>query len=284
MNRTHLLIIDPQNDFCDLPQEWFPQNPTGERIVPSLAVPGAHRDLLRLSAWIERYAAQIEAITVTLDSHHRIDIAHPGFWKTHEGNPLPAYTQVSAAALRLGEFRTARPEDEARALRYLEALESSGGSHMVWPVHCQIGTWGQCLHAGLLAALDDWEDFQGRSVTQVHKGQNPWTEHFSALRAEVVDPDDPATGLNQELLAALSGSETVFVAGEAGSHCVRATVEHLVENWTGDLSRIVLLVDAMSPVAGFESVQEKFLQAMKDRGLAVRTLAEAAALLSEKAA
>ena len=283
MNRTHLLIIDPQNDFCDLPQEWCPESPTSERTVPSLAVPGAHRDLLRLAGWVERSAAQIEAITVTLDSHHRIDIAHPGFWRTREGNPLPAYTQVSAAALRLGEFRTARPEDSARALHYLEALESAGGSHMVWPVHCQIGTWGQCLHAELQAALNGWEDFQGRSVAQVHKGQNPWTEHFSALRAEVVDPDDPATGLNQELLAALSGSKTIFVAGEAGSHCVRATVEHLVENWTGDTSRIVLLVDAMSPVSGFESVQEKFLQDMKERGLAVRTLAEAAALLSGKA-
>lgn len=283
MNRTHLLVIDPQNDFCDVPPEWCPQSPTGERTDPSLAVPGAHRDLLRLAGWIERYAPHIEAITVTLDSHHRIDIAHPGFWRTHEGHPLPAYTQVSAAALRVGEFRTARPEDTARALGYLEALESAGGSHMVWPVHCQIGTWGQCVHAGLQVALDDWEDDQGRSVAQVHKGLNPWTEHFSALRAEVVDPDDPATGLNQELLAALSGSETVFVAGEAGSHCVRATVDHLAENWTGDLSRIVLLVDAMSPVAGFESLQETFLQTMKDRGLALRALAEAAALLSGKA-
>lgn len=283
MNRTHLLIIDPQNDFCDLPQEWCPQNPTGERTVPSLAVPGAHRDLLRLAGWIERYAAHLEAITVTLDSHHRIDIAHPGFWKTHEGNPLPAYTQVSAAALRTQEFRTAHPEDAPRALAYLEALEACGKGHMVWPVHCQIGTWGQCVHAGLQVALDDWEDLQGRSVAQVHKGQNPWTEHFSALRAEVVDPDDPATGLNQDLLAALLASETVFVAGEAGSHCVRATVEHLAENWTGDFSRIILLCDAMSPVAGFESAQKEFLVAMEKRGLAVRSLAEAAASLSGKA-
>lgn len=284
MHRTHLLLIDPQNDFCDLPEELCPIAPDGQRLSPALPVPGAHGDIQRLTGWLGQNLSKVDAITVTMDHHHRLDIAHPGFWRTRAGDAVAPFTQISSGRLKTGEFDTAPGLDRERALAYLEALEADGRfAHMVWPVHCQIGTWGQCLHAGLQATLDGWEDLQGRSVAQVHKGQNPWTEHFSALRAEVVDPDDPATGLNQELLAALSASGTVFVAGEAGSHCVRATVEHLAENWTGDTSRIVLLVDAMSPVAGFESVQEKFLLAMKERGLAVRTLAEAAALLSGKA-
>ena len=36
-----LLVIDPQNDFCDLPAAWQPTNPlTGARTAPSLPVSG----------------------------------------------------------------------------------------------------------------------------------------------------------------------------------------------------------------------------------------------------
>ena len=36
MNRNvHLLIIDPQNDFCDLPDPYRPLHPgTGARVTP----------------------------------------------------------------------------------------------------------------------------------------------------------------------------------------------------------------------------------------------------------
>ena len=40
----HLLIIDPQNDFCDLPEAYCPELPDGSRLTPALPVPGAHAD------------------------------------------------------------------------------------------------------------------------------------------------------------------------------------------------------------------------------------------------
>ena len=72
---TQLLVIDPQNDFCDLPAS---DRPAGS--APSLPVAGAHADMQRLAAFIRAQGCQIDAITVTLDSHHRFDIVHPDFW------------------------------------------------------------------------------------------------------------------------------------------------------------------------------------------------------------
>lgn len=263
MRLDNLLIIDPQNDFCDLPDHLVP---AGQK--PSLPVRGAHADMSRLADWIDRNRQDLDAITVTMDHHHRLDIAHPSFWRTTDGGPVGPFTPIAAAQVREGTVRPAPGLPQAQALAYLEALESAGRfAHMVWPVHCQIGTWGQCVHASLQAALDRWEDETARSVHHVLKGENPWTEHYSALRAEIPIEADPATGLNRDLLARLATADRVVVAGEAGSHCVRATVEHLVGNWTGDVSRVVLLTDAMSPVGGFEAAQEAFLASMSSKGL-----------------
>ena len=45
--QLHLLVIDPQNDFCDLPATWLPPD-----AAPALAVPGAHADMLRVAQLI----------------------------------------------------------------------------------------------------------------------------------------------------------------------------------------------------------------------------------------
>ena len=270
---TQLLLIDPQNDFCDLPEDWLPQHPAlGKPLRPALPVAGAHGDLLRAAALVERLGAGLQGITVTLDSHQRIDIAHPGFWldTATQAAPTP-FTAITAAQVRAGAFR---PRDAAalpRVLDYLDALETTGRYPlMVWPVHCQMGSWGQAVHAGLQAALDRWADAQGRSVQIVSKGENPWTEHYSALQAEVPDAGDARTQLNRPLLAALDAADRLLIAGEAGSHCVRATVEHLVEHLpAGSCGKLVLLRDCISPVAGFEAAQADFFAAMQARGVSL---------------
>ncbi|MFG6486131.1 cysteine hydrolase [Roseateles sp. BYS78W] len=268
---THLLLIDPQNDFCDLPPDWLPRSPvTGEPIRPALPVTGAHADLQRAAGLVQRLGGKLDAITVTLDSHHRIDIAHPGFWlEAATGSAPGPFTPITAAQVRAGAYA---PRDAAqldRVLAYLDALESTGRyTLMVWPVHCQMGSWGHGVHAGLQAALDAWADAAGRSVEVVTKGENPWTEHYSALQAEVPDPADEGTALNRALLAELDRFDRVLIAGEAGSHCVRATVEHLAAHLPSkQLNKLVLLTDCISPVAGFEAQQAEFLAAMQARGL-----------------
>ena len=78
MTRTvHLLAIDPQNDFCDLPAAWHSRDPhSGAVTAPALPVPGAHADMQRLAAFIRAQGAGIDHITVTLDSHQRYDVGH----------------------------------------------------------------------------------------------------------------------------------------------------------------------------------------------------------------
>jgi nicotinamidase/pyrazinamidase len=45
-------------------------------------VAGAHADMLRTAAFIRTGGSMLDEITVTLDSHHHIDLAHPTFWQT----------------------------------------------------------------------------------------------------------------------------------------------------------------------------------------------------------
>lgn len=281
----HLLIIDPQNDFCDLPPAYLPTDPlTGAALAPALPVAGAHQDMLRLARFIDAAAPALTAITVTLDSHHRLDIAHPTFWCTGDGQPVAPFTPITAAQVRAGAFRPRHADDLPRTLSYLDELEARGRyTLMVWPVHCEIGTWGHNVHADVRAAYSRWEDERQFIVRKVPKGVNPWTEHYSALMAEVPDADDPRSQLNRGLLDALDRAEIILVAGEAGSHCVKATVEHLAEHLPGrELSRLVLLTDCMSPVAGFADAQAAFQQRMRDLGVQQRTSVDMArALLVE---
>ena len=77
--KVHLLIIDPQNDFCDLPLAEQSTDPLtiGDKRVPALPVTGADQDMKRLAAFIDRVGNKLSGIHVTLDSHYPIDIAHP---------------------------------------------------------------------------------------------------------------------------------------------------------------------------------------------------------------
>ena len=277
---TQLLIIDPQNDFCDLPDNWLPAYPNSVQHpdatpAPVLPVAGAHEDMLRLASWININASRIDQITVTLDSHQSYDIAHPAYWQQGNGTEVKPFTQITATQVRAGDFVPRNSAELARTLAYLNQLEAQGSyTLMVWPMHCEIGSWGHGVHASVLKAYRDWEESQLRAARHVFKGMNPWTEHYSAIRAEVPDLQDPETGLNTALLAQLRLSSTLVIAGEASSHCVRATTEHIVENWgSDDFSRIVLLTDCMSPVGGFEQAHDDFLQRMRAIGVRCETSA-----------
>ncbi|WP_394790969.1 cysteine hydrolase [Rhodoferax sp.] len=261
MRHTHLLIIDPQNDFCDLA-------PTADT-APALPVVGADADMRRLARFIRRHASQLSDITITLDSHHRLDIAHPTFWQQGEGSAVTPFTTITAADVRAGLFQPRQPAHLARSLAYLDELEARGRyTLMVWPVHCEIGTWGHNVHAEVHAAYNAWEDLSGASVTKLGKGSNPWTEHYSAVMAEVPDTLDGATQLNRPLMDAMDQADVLLIAGEASSHCVRATTEHILAHLARHKpQRIVLLTDCMSPVGGFQLQHEAFLQDMQRQGL-----------------
>ena len=261
-----LLIIDPQNDFCDQPGAALP-------------VPGAMADMARLAKFINARADGLHEVVVTLDSHAYVGIERPTFWQTGAGDPVAPFTEILAEDLEQGRYLTRRTTNLLPTLEYLRKLEAAGRYKlMVWPVHCVTGTWGHNIHAGVADALNDWEWKAQKPVSKILKGLNPLTEQYSAIRAEVPDPADPRTETNMALVQCLAAaSGCIFVAGEALSHCVSATMSDLYELLPPEqLEKIVLLIDCMSPVSGFEAQGQEFLNASRVRG--VRTLSAAEAV------
>lgn len=261
-----LLIIDPQNDFCDRRGTLF--------------VPGAAEDMLRLASLVRAARQTLAEIIITLDSHPSVAIERPTFWTRRDGEPVAPFTQITHAQVAAGEYSPIDAALRPKVLAYLQTLESQGRYKlMVWPVHCVIGAWGHNIHGAVLEAVGEWEFQVQRGAFKVLKGQNPLTEQYSAVRAEVPSPDDPRTQTNHELIEKCRPrSGLLLVAGEAASHCVSATLEHLFEEFSADeIRRVVLLEDCMSPVTGFES----HARACHDRVLArgARLLSSAQALV-----
>jgi len=219
--RAELFIIDPQDDFMgnDDGSPYTVKLANGSTLTASLPVKGAVSDMKRLAALVRRVGHKLAATRVTLDSHHRIDVAHPGMWRDQNGRPPAPFTIISADDIRNGIWAPRDPALRPRLLAYAEKLAAQGNYPlMIWPPHCQIGTWGHNVQVDLVDALMEWEDKYFATVDYVTKGTNVFTEHFGALQAEVIDPDDPTTQLNIDLLRALQDADIIGVAGEASSH------------------------------------------------------------------
>lgn len=282
--KNHLLVVDPQNDFCDLPVGVA----GGPSQVPALPIAGGHEDMLRLSRFLDRMAVKsgrcaIDEITVTLDSHPVVAIERPAFWRQGDGQDVVPFTEITLAAFMEGRFVPRQADLASQVENYLRRLELGGKYRlMVWPTHCVTGTWGHNIHAALAMALDAWERQSLTQVAKVLKGMNPMTEQYSAIRAEVPIREDESTHVNRALVRrTLRPGQRLIIAGEAASHCVRATMLDLYELCqNGDvLKNMVLVSDAMSPVTGFEKQTSEFFEYSRSLGVTVATLSTVEALL-----
>ncbi len=68
----NLLVIDPQNDFLNIPGAALP-------------VPGANADMQRLADWLKAHPDQVQSITVTMDSHASVGMERTAFWHAAGG-------------------------------------------------------------------------------------------------------------------------------------------------------------------------------------------------------
>jgi nicotinamidase-related amidase len=235
-------------------------------------VRGAEADIRRLAEMVKRVAPKLDDIHVTLDSHRLIDVAHPVFWKDSSGQHPQSFTIITAADVEGGRWTPTLPGLYRRMLDYVRELEANGRYPLcIWPPHCLIGSPGHCVAPGLREALEQWEQQRFAMVDYVTKGSNPWTEHYSAVCADVPDPADPGTQLNTRFIQTLLEADLVAIAGEAGSHCLANTVRDVANNFGDDsyIRRLVLLEDATSPVPGFENLQTDFIREMRCRGMQV---------------
>jgi nicotinamidase-related amidase len=113
----------------------------------------------------------------------------------------------------------------------------------------------------------EWEQDFSR-VDYVTKGHNLWTEHYSAVQADVPDAEDPTTQLNTRLIDTLLSADQVLLSGQALSHCVANTVTDIADNFGNDnISKLVLIEDTSSPVDGFQHLADDFIKTMKARGM-----------------
>jgi len=256
--QTELLIIDMQNDFCD---------PSG-----SLFVPGADKDCERLAKMISRVKDRVDDIHVTLDSHRRLDIAHPMMWVDSQGNHPNPFTIISVDDVVNGVWNPVNPSWRNKVRDYVQKLQDNKRYPLcIWPEHCLIGSWGYGIYPVVYQALCEWEE-QVAMVDFVTKGSNPWTEHYSIVQADVPEPDDQSTQLNISLINTLQNADIVGIAGEAKSHCVRSSVIDIVDNFGGDnIEKIWLIEDTMSSVPGFENEANEFIDKMVKLGVHLTT-------------
>lgn len=256
--RIELLLVDLQRDFC------FPE---GALFVGGRGGRGAVDDNDRIARFIYRNLERISGITLTLDTHHPRQIFFPDFWVDGEGRPLLPHREVTAAEIRAGAARP-HPEMaailaqgdlewlEQQALDYCERLEAAGKYRLyLWPPHCLAGGDGHAL-AGVIQEARLFHAWaRGARTELVVKGESPLTESYSALSPEVLEAHDgrPLGAANRTLIDRLLSADAVVVAGQAASHCVRATVEDLLaaaaRRDPASPGKIWLLTDAMSPVA-----------------------------------
>lgn len=254
--KTALFIIDMQNDFI---------LPTG-----TLSVPGAMDDANRLATFILKNKQILNSIFVTLDSHHIMDIAHPTYWVDENDNHPPIFTGMNSNFLQDVKNGKWMPKFfYEQTLNYLEQLYSNGEyQHIIWPEHCIIGTEGAAIVKVVSDAISEWER-EGNFKDVILKGTNPLTEHFGAFIANVPMEEYPETQLNINLINILSEFDTIYIAGEAKSHCVAATINQVIKYMPDIANRFIILDDCMSCVVGCDTLADPIFNTAIDVGMKI---------------
>lgn len=253
-----LLIIDVQNTFCIPDFELFVGGRSGQ---------GAVEDNIRLCQFIYRNLGLITEIIPTLDTHTAMQIFHPVFWINQANqHPVPAATLISLADVEQGVWRVnpvvadnlaSGDYDrlQRHALHYTRKLTEDGKYPLtVWPYHSMLGGIGHALVSAVEEAVFFHCIARGSQTRFELKGNNPLTENYSILRAEVLEGEDRITiaSKNTALIHHLLGFDAVIIAGQAKSHCVAWTIEDLLTEIRaldpGLAKKIYLLEDCTSAV------------------------------------
>lgn len=255
MTKNTLVVIDPQQDFC---------NPSG-----NLYVGGADEDIKRLSKMLEKNMNMFNSIHVTMDSHSIVHIAHPIWWVDQKGQHPKPFTMISMQEVLDGQWKSYHPGLKDYSIEYVTELNRNGRYVLViWPPHCLIGHPGHNIMPELLEQLDIWES-KFRIVNKLTKGSNPKTEHYSAVKADVPDPNDLSTEINIKFVQALEENDNVYISGQALSHCVANTFRDVAETFSSQdyIKKLVLITDTSSNVGGFENLGEQFIKDMTAKGM-----------------
>ena len=269
--RVDLLLIDVQRDFC---------HHEGTLYVGGRSGQGAIQDTRRIAEFIYRNLARITHIRCTLDSHNNFQIFFPWFWVDSQGEPLAPHTLITVDGRDAKRLVNTDPlgnvlqEDVnpnpaitswvtdkgydwlVEQCRFYNRELVAGGRYTLylWPPHCLVGSPGhtvtgvvdeaRTLHS-LARASQSWEEI---------KGTHHLTENYSVLRPEVLTTWDGGVlaERNVRFYRTLVEADALIVAGQAASHCVKSTVQDLMEEIRQDnpslAQKVYIMTDCMSSV------------------------------------
>ncbi len=266
--KTHLLIIDPQNDFCE-------KN-------GALYVAGAEDDMKRLSNFIDKYNDKINGISVTFDIHSPFHIATPVFWVDSDGcNPKP-FTIIKKEDVLSGKYKASVKEYELLAKNYVIKLDENGRYDLtIWPPHCIAGSCGFGIYKELYDSLDNYSNKNYNKIEYLFKNINAFSEQYSILRSDVSLVEEENALIKSSLIRMINNNDIIFISGEALSHCVANSILDISYYISRDLSKFVLLKDTCSNVCGFEHLGESFLKKAQSFGMKVSTTLECGVYFNE---
>jgi nicotinamidase-related amidase len=256
--RIQLLLIDVQKDFC------FPQ---GSLYVGGRSGTGAMDDSDRIARFLYRNLESITEVTCTLDTHYPFQIFSPAFWLDEKDRPPSPHQEITTGQIRAGRFRP-NPDIawwlcdgklgwlQHQVEFYCETLEREGKYKLyLWPMHCLLGSEGHNL-VGVLHEARLFHAFaRGARGAIETKGDHPLTENYSVLAPEVRMRFDgrPLAERNVRFIEHLLDHDAVLIAGQAASHCVKSSLDDLLNEIVAHderlASKVYVLRDAMSSVA-----------------------------------
>ncbi len=254
--RIALIAIDVQNTFCIPGFELFVAGKSGN---------GAVEDNQRLCEFIYHNLNQITKITATLDTHLAMQIFHPVFLINEKGEHPAPLTLISYDDLQQGvwKFNPAIAEsldiDEEYGQRHLEHYAAELRAQdkydlTIWPYHVMLGSVGHALVPSVEEAIFFHTIARSSQAEFKIKGNNPLTEHYSAIGPEVLvgHTGERIAQKSEHLVRKLMDFVIVIIAGQAKSHCMAWTIDDLMEGvWEYDrnlIGKIYLLEDCTSPV------------------------------------
>lgn len=264
--RICLLLVDVQNTFCIPGFELFVAGNSGT---------GAVDDNKRLCEFIYTNLHRISHIIPTMDTHQAIQIFHSIFFVDDNGENPPPLTFIKNSDIESGKWKL--NDEIAETLGYSVGYLREYVSHytaqlernskydlMIWPYHAMTGGIGHALVAAVEEALFFHTICRYSQPEFQVKGDNPLTEHYSALRPEVTEDMyrnsliSRGEGLFQNPLPAdsiykmLNDYDKVVLAGQAKSHCVSWTIDDIIrfipEQERHLLKKVYVLEDCTSPV------------------------------------
>lgn len=238
--KIRLLLIDLQKDFCFKRGALYVGGRSGE---------GAIRDNARIAEFIHRYIYLITEIITTLDTHVPFQIFFPSFWLDEDGNYLLPFDIILDD---LTILRGGKPAGKARvnpamarilnldygwlveqAAFYCRELIRMGSDPLcIWTYHCLEGSPGHAL-AGVIDEARMLHSFVRQVQAWIEiKGLEPLSEKYSIFQLEVMrrfDGTEFPDAQNEKLLCELMAGYRLIVAGQAGSHCEKKSLDHLLE-------------------------------------------------------